>query len=242
MASIPSATEGFLAITRGDGFSSKRILPTFLLIAGAMAAGYAILYGLSYWLTLDFSYGIHDAWSLCMSAAGPILVGCAVYLRFNSVLVVAIGFVYAFIQPVAYALDLQVAGTPAGDKILQYEPVVDITLGGLKILWAVFFMQILAHGEGGGGSSLVAETNNPGLLGEWDRRTLGHALLLGSAYVFLLVAMLMTFDEQKQKQIEAFGVAFGIVMGLIGLIDIGLRLWKEILKDKPGQARGARTA
>ena len=152
----------FMIISRGDGFGRRKIFLAFTQVAGSLTVGFAILYALSHWLTLDFTYGIHNAWSLCMSAAGPILVGWAVYLRFNSVSVLAIGFVYGFIQPVAYAFDLQTVSKPIG----QYQPVVDITLAGLKILWAVVFMQILAHGEASG-VSLVAETNNPGLRGRW---------------------------------------------------------------------------
>jgi hypothetical protein len=47
----------------------------------------------------------------------------------------------------------------------------------------------------------------------------------------LVVWMLMTFDAQKEK-IEEFGVAFGIVMGFVGLLDILWRVWIEVLKSK----------
>jgi hypothetical protein len=229
----------FFAIIRGDKFRVEKILPLFLLISTSMAAGYAVLYILSHWLTLEFTYGIHNAWSLCMSAAAPILVGWAVYLRFNSVWVLAIGLVYAFIQPVAYAFDLpnpasgteDIAAQTLRQLVSDYQPVVDMTLGLLKILWAILFMKTLAHAESEG-DCLVAETDNPGLLGEWDGRTLGQAILLGASYVLLLVAMLLTFHDDRWKRIEAFGVSIGIITSFLCLIDIGLRVWTEVLKDR----------
>jgi hypothetical protein len=108
----------FMIITRGDGFRRRKILLAFIQVGGSLTAAFSILYALAPWLQLSFSYGIHNAWSLCMSAATPILVGWAVYLRFNSASVLAIGFVYGFIQPIAYAFDLQTAVTASAESIL----------------------------------------------------------------------------------------------------------------------------
>src|SRR5262249_5268235 len=52
----------FLTITRGDGFGRRRILLTFLQVGGSLTAAFVILYALTPWLELSFSYGIHNAW------------------------------------------------------------------------------------------------------------------------------------------------------------------------------------
>ena len=47
----------------------------------------------------------------------------------------------------------------------------------------------------------------------------------------------MTFNEKTK--IEEFGIAFGIVMGFVGLLDILWRVWNEALKSKQESSGGS---
>jgi hypothetical protein len=255
----------FLTITRGDGFGAAKIGMAFACIAGSLGTCTCLLYVLSRWLGLSFAYEVHRTWSLCLGVISPILVGWAFNLRFNTLSALAVGFVYGFIQPVVYTAEVHSAGAIA-NVVENLRPVTAMTLAGLKVTWAIVFMQILALGVSSG-KSLVQDRpvrefdllkGNKERLGharvlvsldkdkptgesdlfkkKWNKKLLGQALMLVILYTILLICMFLYYS----RSLERFGWAVGIVASIIGLLQWFWDLWdkatKRLIGPTPPQA------
>jgi len=126
----------FLILTRGDKFAGRQLVAAFLRISIPLAIATVPLYRLA--STPDFALGVHATWSLGLSVAAPVLVGWAANLRFNTWLLLAVGIVYGFAQPFVYGAELHVTGLQGINQ-----PVVDMAMAALKVIWAIAFVQVL---------------------------------------------------------------------------------------------------
>jgi len=222
----------YIILTRGDAFGRSRIRQAFMWIFGTLVACTAPLYAASKLLGLSFAYEVHSTWGLCLSVVSPILIGWAIHLRFRTISALAVGFVYGFIQPIVYVAEQLQAGSPDIARVVDsLRPVIAMTLGGLKVTWAIIFMQILVLGVAEG-TSLVEDTRVEKfrVFRGSPRRLIGHTLLLLIVYVVLLIVMFMHYTPQLTE----FAVALSIVGGFIGLFDIFWRLFGEDLVRPAG--------
>lgn len=216
----------FLTITRGDAFGTAQIRLAFAWIVTSLGGCTLLLYFLSRWLGLSFAYEVHRTWALCLSVISPILVGWAFNLRFNTLSALAVGFVYGFIQPVVYSTEIHAPG-PIADAVERLRPVTAMTLAGLKVTWAIVFMQVLALGVATG-SSLVEDKplREFKLFKGWTKKLAGQAITLVVLYTILLVWMFVYYVSSLEK----FAVALGIVGGIIALLDWFWKLWEKASK------------
>lgn len=209
-----------LILTRGDRFGPKQRRAWFGVFSASLGVGILALYALYPWLGLDFAYQVHGTWALCLGVVAPILVGWAVYLRFSTWLLLAIGFAYGLVQPIIYAAEL-----PGLFRDVQrYKPVVAMTLALLKVAWAVVFMQMLMNCGADGASLIKARPvirSHP--WGRWPKKLVGHAILLGCVYLSFLTAMVVVYASK----LEALGIAVSIVVSFVVLMDIVWRFWEH---------------
>jgi hypothetical protein len=215
----------YFVITRGDHFNRSRINTAFMQISGSLTLGCAILYLLAPLLGLNFAYEVHRTWSLCLGVFAPMMVGWACRLRYNTLLVLIIGFAYGFMQPLVYATQLETAQSAAVHGFVQfYKPVIAMTLGGLKVLWAVAFMQVLAHGSISGESLVASKTAiRFHFFRHWEKKVLGHTLVLSIAYCCLLIALVSIYAQA----LSALATALGIVSAFMALLDWFWKLWHK---------------
>jgi len=214
----------YIAITRGDAFGPRQIRLALGWILGTLGACTAPLYLLSSLFGLTFAYEVHSTWGLCLSVVSPILVGWAIHLRFRTVSVLAVGFVYGFIQPIVYAAELQAASPAIAHVVNGLRPAIAMTLGGLKVTFAIVFTQVLALGVAEG-ASLVEDkaVEKFKIFKGSSNRLIGHTLMLLIIYTILLIVMFMYYAASLTE----FAVALGIVGGLISLFDVFWRLFDE---------------
>jgi hypothetical protein len=215
----------YFVITRGDHFDKPKIHAAFKQIAGSLALGCIILYLLSPVITVGFAYDVHRTWSLCLGVFAPMLIGWACHLRYNTLLVLDVGSAYGFMQPIIYATELTtVQSSLAQAPLLSYKPVVAMILGGLKVLFAVVFMQVLVHGSSTGGSLIANKTTiRFRFFRRWEKKVLGHALVLGSAYCCLLIALVGVYADGLRE----LATGLGIVGGFMALLDWFWKLWEK---------------
>jgi hypothetical protein len=214
----------YFVLTRGNEFDTPRIKAAFSQICGTLALGCVILYLLSPLIGLAFAYDVHRTWSLCLGVFAPMLIGWACSLRYNTLLVLVVGFAYGFMQPLIYATELSTAPSDAVLGIAAFKPVFAMTLGGLKVLWAVVFMQVLAHGVPSDESLIASKTGvRFHFFRHWEKKVLGHALVLGVAYSCLLIAMVVIYA----KGLTDLGTAIAIVGGFMALLDWFWKLWER---------------
>jgi hypothetical protein len=213
----------YFVVTRGNEFDKQKILVAFKQVFGSLILGCAILYTVFSMIDLSFGYEVHRTWSLCLGVFAPMLVGWACNLRYNTLLVLIVGSAYGFMQPLVYATELAtVQSAAAGGSFSAYKPVVAMTLGGLKVLWAIVFMQVLAHGSTSGESLVSSKTTvRFRFFRHWEKKVLGHALTLGIAYCGLLIALVIIYA----KGLSDLATALGIVGGFMALLDYFWRLW-----------------
>lgn len=216
----------FIILTRGDSFGPEKIRLALTWTVGTLVASTAPLYMLSSILGLKFAYEVHSTWGLCLSIVSPILVGWAIHLRFRTVAALAVGFVYGFIQPIVYAAELQAASPTISHVVDNLHPVIAMTLGALKVGWAIVFTQVLALGiAGGNGGSLVDDQPEERirLFKGSSLRLLGHTFALIVVYTVLLVVMFMQYEHA----VTSFATALGIVGGLIAIFDFFWRTFMD---------------
>lgn len=100
-----------------------------------------------------------------------------------------------------------------------------MTLGGLKVLLAIVFMQVLAHGSTSGESLVSMKTAvRFHFFRHWEKRVLGHALVLGIAYCCLLIALISIYAERMHR-LSVLATALGIVSAFMAILDWFWKLW-----------------
>lgn len=113
---------------------SKAHKPTVELIDFVgLGAVIAIAYAVFQWLMPERFDSLQIGWGLCLSAVSTLVVGWAFVLRFETRLVLIIGFIYAFAQPLAFDAIFY------GERISHQAPLLDafkLVLAVLKVIWA----------------------------------------------------------------------------------------------------------
>jgi hypothetical protein len=223
----------YFVVTRGNDFDAAKISTAFKQISGSLALGCIILYllPLSPNLTLDFAYDIHQTWSLCIGVFAPILVGWACNLRYNTRLVLIIGFAYGFMQPFVYATQLETAhSTTIREHIPAFKPIIAMTLGALKVLWACVFTQVLAHGSPSGTSlvsSRVPIRFHFFRRRNWDKKVLTHSLVLSVTYCCLIIVFI-----SYNWGLYDLATALTILTGFMALLGLFWKWWDHGSKKR----------
>ncbi|HSS20387.1 MAG TPA: hypothetical protein VLL54_09960 [Pyrinomonadaceae bacterium] len=224
----------YFVVTRGNEFNKQRIYTAFAQIFGALALGCGFLYMVSPLIDVNFAYEVHRTWSLCLGVFAPVLIGWACNLRYNTLIILVIGFAYGLMQPLVYATELPgVHVTISQANLTLLKPIVAMTLGGLKVLWAILFMQVLAHGATSSESLIVNKAPvHFHFFRRWKKAVLGHALVLGSVYCCLLITLVIIYIKLRTG-LNDLATAFTIVCGFMALLDWFLKRW-----DRGNQRRG----
>jgi hypothetical protein len=224
----------YFVVTRGNDFDKAKIFTAFKQISISLGLGCAILYILSLssllipsfaYVTPSFAYDIHQTWSLCIGVFAPILVGWACNLRYNTRLVLIVGFAYGFMQPLVYATQLETANsTTIREHMPAVKPIVAMTLGSLKVLWAIVFTQVLTHGLPSG-SSLVSSRQPSGRIHlfrrrNWDKKVLIHALFLSGIYCCLIIAFII-----YTQGLYGLATTLTVLTGFMALLGWFWKLW-----------------
>ncbi len=224
----------FFVLTRGDDFGRRDILFAFAGITCPIAAAVVVLYIVVGGISPDIGYQMHFTWSLCLDIITPMLVGWGVYLRFDTLVPLGVGFTYGLLQPFVDTAEL---GLPATVGLMNpYNSIITMLTGGLKVVWALVFMHVLAYGADSGRNLVKPSTDKFRYLPlkrPLDKNILRHGILLGAVYVILLTISLMRYSPN----LVSFSIAFGVVMGFFGLLDICFRVGEHF--SQPDRANPA---
>jgi hypothetical protein len=223
----------YFVITRGNDFDKRRLQTAFMQISGSLFLGCMILYLMSRATGLDFAYEVHRTWSLCLSVFAPMLIGWGCYLRYNTRLILIVGFAYGFMQPFIYTTELVgVKNIMSPEGLVVFKPVFAMTLGGLKVLWAILFTQVLAHGASDGESIINQKFVHYHFFRRWQKKVLGHALVIGVAYCCLLIDFILICLKINHAGINDLATALTIVCGFMALLDWFWKLWDKGTQKK----------
>jgi hypothetical protein len=130
-------------------------------------------------------------------------------------------------QPFIYTTELMGAQSiMSPESLVLYKPIFAMTLGGLKVLWAILFMQVLAHGASTGDPLVLNTAVHFHFFRKWEKKILGHALVLGVAYCCLLIALTIICIRLKSG-LGDLATALGIVGGFMALLDWFWKLWDK---------------
>lgn len=218
----------YFVVTRGNDFDKRRTQVAFVQIAGSLFLGCVVLYMLARLIGLNFAYEVHRTWSLCLGVFAPMLIGWACHLRYNTSLILVVGSAYGFMQPFIYTTELMgVQSVMSPESLALYKPIIAMTLGGLKVLWAILFMQVLAHGASSGETLVLNKTAvHFYFFRKWEKKILGHALVLGVAYCCLLIGLVIVCIR-LERGLDDLATALGIVGGFMALLDWFWKLWDK---------------
>ena len=150
----------YLSITRGKNYSYNTGFSQGGMIFLSLLAIYSTLYGLFHFISpFRLPFEFHRTWTLCFTSVAPILVGWGFRLRFRVQLPLAVGFVYGFIKPIAYATQISSSSflVDDGEYLRRMEPTITLLLAFLKILWAVVCVRVL-YSAHGGSENIVEKT------------------------------------------------------------------------------------
>ena len=119
----------YFSLVRGNAYKPMVALIDFVGLCTVIAVGYAIFRV----LLADRFDSLQSGWGLCLSAVSTLVVGWAFVMRYETRLVLIIGFIYAFAQPVAFDAILHKEPTPHLASVLD---AFTFGLAALKVVWA----------------------------------------------------------------------------------------------------------
>ena len=214
----------YFAITRGRDYGEKQARALAIRLTVSLVIGYAALYGL-FWRYPTFAYEIHRTCSLCIAVFTPVLVGWAFQLRFKTSIVLMIGSLYGFIQPIIYATELRSGQQGEFSELIEnIRPVVTMIIALLKVTWAVASTKILCSARASDRNLIERDTLPAAqvLTGWWPSVAL-HAALLVAIYLGLLIMLVLRLGHDK---LTPFGTAVGVITGVSGLWQIVWSVWQ----------------
>jgi hypothetical protein len=131
-------------------------------------------------------------------------------------------------QPFIYATELVGVQSAINEKdMILFKPIFAMTLGGLKVLWAILFMQVLAHGATSSETLIINKTAvHFHFFRKWERKILGHDLVLGVAYCCLLIALVI-ICIRVESGLADLATALTIVCSFMALLDWFWKLWAK---------------
>jgi hypothetical protein len=235
----------YFALTRGSAYTTRDAISSLKRLLASLAIALLAAYGGA--LLLDWKSGaqlaylFHNAWSISLAILGPILVGWACYLRFNTRVVLIVAFAYGFMQPSVYATQLVSSADPLLEPVLvKAKPVIAMLIALFKLLWAVASTRVLS-GAPGNGASLVhpAHTKTFHLFSGWRRSVALHAVLLLFIYLVLAVTAVYNFAREKDNTLAQFGVALGTITGVLAAWGWLWNVYRELTREASQQRAAA---
>lgn len=215
----------YFYLTRGNEFQIKDALHRASSILLALGLGFWALH--SYIPDPDLAKELQESLELCIGVVATMLLGWAFALRFNSTVVLMIGYIYGLLQPIAYMALFH------EDKFARSpDPFITaiMVLAFLKIAWATvvtwYFMQEPESTE-----NLVKQSKRRSHFQLFQSRTgvleLQTVVLIG-AYVLFLSIRMQAFLDTVTGLITKLVVIFGILVSL-------KNLWSRFTSKPNGQ-------
>lgn len=228
----------YFILTRGQDLNPSKARLQTILIALSLAIAFGSFY-LLFQQNMMFAYEIHRTCSLCISVFTPILVGWAFNLRFKTSAVLMVGCLYGFIQPIVYATELSALGQGVfnqpldldkcyqlfeqvhcnqinnivmlNKKLESIRPIVAMTVGLLKVVWAIICTRILSGAYASHENLIVVEKTKPfRLMDKWWPSVRLHATILIASYIVLLILLVLLYLDQVKNFITAVSVITGV--------------------------------
>jgi hypothetical protein len=226
----------YFNLTRGNAFRVKDALFRSITILFVLGIGYGSLY---VYFKNDFSraYEIHESIGLCVGFVTTMLLGWAFALRFNTQVVIVVGYCYGFSQPFAYKVAFHAqAASQATGKEGQLFVVVLLVLAFLKIVLATVVTTYLVQKPEYTGNLVVESRSrsNIGSLHGWVGPVGIQTLLLLTVFMYFLSRRLPNLVGEVMKTIGQLVGFFAVLMG-------GIKLWGQIA-EKLNRPDAAQTA
>lgn len=246
----------YFILTRGRDLTSSKVRLQTILIALSLAIAFGSFY-LLFQQNIVFAYEIHRTCSLCISVFTPILVGWALNLRFKTSVALMVGCLYGFIQPIVYATELSALGQGVFNqpldlgkcyqlfeqvrcnqinrivelnKILEsIRPIVAMTVGLLKVVWAIICTRILSNAYAPPDNLIVVEKTQPFsfMQDKWWPSVRLHATILIASYIVLLILLVLLY----LAQVKNFIIAIGVITGVYSIWQMIWSVWKVTNKS-----------
>jgi len=219
----------YLVLTRGSTLTSREAGIRFIQMVLSATVFFLMLY--SVFSALDdreFAYEIHQTCSLCVAVSTPFLVGWAFRLRFKTTVVLTVGCVYGFIQPIVYATQLHVFQQGSHENtIIFIRPIVAMMVGGLKVVWAITCTKFLSSAHASARNIIREETREaPSLFEQWWPSVSLHATILIFIYSTLLIWLLI----KNKDNLGSFGLAIGILTSVISFFQMIWNVYRRTRK------------
>lgn len=204
----------YFNLTRGNQF---RIIDA-LYLSGIIILAIALVFGLLHLYIRDFKYAaaIQIDVELCIGFVTTMLLGWAFALRYNTNVVLVVGYVYGFLQPISYRAVFHPEEFPRSPNLFI---TVIAVLGFMKIVWATvitwFFMQDPKTTE-----SLVRQSSSSTRSWPFQGRMTAfeiQTLVLIGAFVLFLSLRMQDFTSKVIGGITQLLAVYGILMGAIKL-------------------------
>ena len=204
----------YFNLTRGNQFRIKDALYRSSIIILALAISF---WALRFYIpSPEIANDLQQSLELCMGVIATMLLGWAFALRYNTIAVLGVGFVYGFLQPIAYMAIFH------EDKFHLFPELfitAIITLAFMKIALATvvtwYFMQVPESTE-----SLVKQSKSHPHSGLFQGKTKIlelQTLILVGAFIFFLSLRMQDFVDKAAKLITQVLAVYGVLLGVVKL-------------------------
>ncbi len=205
----------YFFLTRGSTYKPSQALIEGIFLALILLVGYSALY-----ITFapETASRLQEEWGLILGAVSTILVGWGFLLRYNTRIVLVMGFIYGFAQPAAFESVL-IGKNPLPDAT---RVAIHIIIAGLKILWATSVTLCILQLPNSSDTLVQASTSRFG----FDRLRTQIVFMcvqsLALLSIFLVFLMGLTPKEYLHEIFEGMKVlasACAIILFIIGILD-----------------------
>lgn len=219
----------YFIITRGQDLNARQAKILTLQITLSLASIYSVFY-LTFQSIPELAYEIHRTCSMCIAVFTPILVGWAFYLRFKTPLVLMIGCMYGFSQPIIYATQLSTFQRDEFKEWLNYiAPIIAMIIGFLKVIWAIVFTKVLSSFHSSTKNLIAVNNSNPSnFWRDWSLSVGIHATVLLGVYCILTIFLLLRYLDV----LAGFATSLGIVTGIFSFWQTIWGFWKLTRTEK----------
>lgn len=204
----------YFFLTRGNQFRITDALIRSIGIIIVLAVSYGVLY--PYFEDFNAALKLQERWELCLGIVTTMLLGWAFSLRFNTKIVLIVGYVYGFCQPLAYESLLH-------DEKNQIPLVV---LAFLKVVLATvvtgYFIQEPKTTE-----NLVMELNSRSQSALFQFRNWTRQLTLQTITLIIVFGLLLLW-RMPQDQLAAIMVRIGQVTFFCGSLMVIAKTWSYV--------------
>lgn len=213
----------YFILTRGRDLTARQARVQTVKITLSLAITYGSLY-LVFQQQPHFAYEVHRTCSLCVAVFTPILVGWAFNLRFKTSLVLMVGCLYGFTQPIVYATQLRTFQQSEFKQMLDdVSPIVAMVMGLLKVMWAIACTKVLSSGRAS--SKNLIRNRGSELVPFWKGWRVSvslHATILVATYCVMLIMLTLWYIDR----LGGFATALGVVTGVFSFWQMIWNVWK----------------